>query len=131
MLTSCSPLAGGFLTGKVSLAAGSETLIGGRWEPGRLPFYIDAFDKPAIHAAVIGFGKQCDNRGVTSTEVSLRWIIHHSALGKGDTIVLGASSFDQLRGNVQACKKGPLDEVLLGAIEELAKAAGKDPPQWF
>jgi aflatoxin B1 aldehyde reductase len=126
-----SPLAGGFLTGKVSLATEAETLSGGRWDPGRLPFYVKAFDKPVIHAAMIAFCKKCDAAGVTPTEVGLRWIVHHSALGEGDAIILGASSFDQLRSNVLLCKKGRLDEQLLGACEELSKGVEKDPPEWF
>ena len=130
-LTFRSPLAGGFLTGKVSLNTEAEALSGGRWEPGRLPFYIEAFDKPVIHTAMVAFCKKCDVAGVTPTEVSLRWIVHHSALAEGDAILLGASSFDQLRANVQFCNKGPLDGHLLGAYEELSKGVEKDPPKWF
>ena len=131
MLIFRSPLAGGFLTGKVSLATEAETFSEGRWNPGRLPFYVKAFDKPVIHNAMIAFCKKCDAAGVTPTEVSLRWIVHHSALGEGDAIILGASSFDQLRGNVHFCKKGRLDKQLLRACEELSKDVEKDPPEWF
>lgn len=80
---------------------------------------------------MIAFCKKCDAAGVTPTEVSLRWIVHHSALGEGDAIILGASSFNQLRSNIQFCKKGPLDERLLEAYEELSKGVEKDPPEWF
>jgi len=131
MLNFRSPLAGGFLTGKVSLATEAETLSGGRWDPGRFPFYVKAFDKPVIHTAMIAFCKKCDAAGVTPTEVSLRWIVHHSASGEGDAIILGASRFDQLRGSVEFCKKGGLDERLLGAYEELWKGVEKEPLEWF
>lgn len=80
---------------------------------------------------MIAFCKKCDAAGVTPTEVSLRWIVHHSALGEGDAIILGASSVNQLRGNVQFCKQGPLDKRLLEAYEELSQGVEKDPPEWF
>lgn len=118
-LTLSSPLAGGFLTGKVSLATEAATLSGGRWDPGRFPIYPDTFDKPAIHNAMIEFCKKCETAGSTPTEVSLRWIMHHSALGEGDAIILGATKVDQLRSNVGLCKKGRLSDDMVEACEEL------------
>ncbi|KAE8446463.1 hypothetical protein EG329_011926 [Mollisiaceae sp. DMI_Dod_QoI] len=113
------PLAGGFLTGKVSLATEAASLSGGRWDPGRFPLYPKTYDKPAIHNAMIEFCKKCEAAGLTPTEVSLRWIMHHSVLGEGDGIILGASKVDQLRGNVEFCRKGPLDGEMVKACEEL------------
>lgn len=80
---------------------------------------------------MIVFCKKCDAAGATPTEVSLRWIVHHSALGEGDAIILGASRLDQLRSNVEFYKKGRLDDRLLEAYEELWKGVEKDPPEWF
>lgn len=115
-----SPLAGGFLTGKVSLAADPEKdLKGSRWLPGRHPIYSKTFDKPSVNAAMQRFVKACEKKGITSTEASLRWIMHHSVLGEGDGIILGASRVDQLKGNIEMCGKGPLDEELLKLVDEL------------
>jgi len=129
MFTGHSPLAGGFLTGKVSLKSPETDLSGGRWVPGGHPAYPATFDKPSVHAAVRKFCKVCDDKGMSSTEASLRWIMHHSVLGEGDGIILGASRIDQLKGNVELCKKGPLDEELVKAVEELGEAV-KDDTDW-
>lgn len=129
-MTFCSPLAGGFLTGKVSLAADlAKDLPGGRWAPGGHPAYPRTFDKPPVHAAMRKFCKACEERGSNSTEASLRWIMHHSVLRAGDGIILGASSVDQLKGNIEMCKKGTLDQDLLKLVEELWDAV-KDETNW-
>jgi aflatoxin B1 aldehyde reductase len=130
MLMFHSPLAGGFLTSKVSLAANPEKeLKGGRWVPGGHPHYPKTFDKPSVHNAMRKFVKVYEEKGITSTEASLRWIMHHSVLGEGDGIILGASSVDQLKGNVEMCGKGPLDEDLLKLVDELWDTV-KDETRW-
>ncbi|KUJ08208.1 putative aldo/keto reductase [Mollisia scopiformis] len=125
------PLAGGFLTGKVSLATEAATLSGGRWAPGLFPAYPETFDKPAIHNAMIEFCKKCEAAGMTPTEVSLRWIMNHSELRDGDAIILGATKVDQLRSNVELCRKGPLDAETLEACEELWRKVKGDMPDLF
>jgi aflatoxin B1 aldehyde reductase len=55
--------------------------------------------------------------------------VHHSVLGEGDGIILGSSRLDQLRGNVEMCGKGPLDEELLELVEELWETV-KDETYW-
>jgi aflatoxin B1 aldehyde reductase len=129
ILTCLSPLAGGFLTRKVSLATPETDLSGGRWVAGGHPAYPDTFDKPSVHAAMRKFCKICAEKRMSSTEASLRWIMHHSVLGEGDGIILGASRVDQLRGNVQFCRKGPLDEELVKAVEEMWETV-KDDTYW-
>lgn len=56
---------------------------------------------------------------MTPTEVSLRWIMNHSFLQEGDGIIFGATKVEQLRGNVELCKKGPLNAEMVGACDEL------------
>jgi aflatoxin B1 aldehyde reductase len=75
------------------------------------------------------FCKACGERGMNSTEASLRWITFHSVLGEGDGIILGASSVNQLKGNVEMCKKGKLDENLLKLVKELRDTV-KDETNW-
>lgn len=62
-------------------------------------------------------------QGLSMANVSLRWLIHHSLLAKGDGIILGVSKPAQLAGNLQAFKEGPLDAKLLAACEEAWEAA--------
>ncbi|KAH7311092.1 putative aldo/keto reductase [Rhexocercosporidium sp. MPI-PUGE-AT-0058] len=115
------PLAGGFLTGKVSLASPNkeEILKGGRFQPGNFPIYKETFDKEDVHKVMRWFMKKCEEKGLTATEVSLRWIMWHGVLGEGDAVILGATREEQLKGNVEFCRKGRLDEDLVAACEEL------------
>lgn len=71
----------------------------------------------------------CEETGTNSTEVSLRWIMHHSVLGEGDGIILGASRIDHLKGNVEMCRKGPLNGEMVQAVEELWETV-KDETYW-
>ncbi|KAH8816132.1 putative aldo/keto reductase [Xylogone sp. PMI_703] len=113
------PLAGGFLTGKVSIPDPKTDLSKGRWGEGNFPAYPKTYDKPAIHSAFRTFYEVCQNHGITSTEASLRWLIHHSALKEGDALILGATRVDQLKKNVEVCQNGPLPEAVLDAAEKM------------
>lgn len=68
------------------------------------------------------FFKLCDEAGISSTEASFRWLVHHSGLGDGDVLILGATRVDQLAGNVELCKKGRLEEGLVKAVDGLWEA---------
>ncbi|KAK0105021.1 hypothetical protein ONS95_004610 [Cadophora gregata] len=133
------PLAGGFLTGKVSLPpppnaekTKEEILKGGRFEQGNLQIYKDTFDKEALHELMRKFVKRCEEKGVSATEVSLRWVMWHGVLGEGDGVILGATKEDQLRGNVESCRKGRLDDEVVEACEELwREGKGLVNAEWF
>ena len=113
------PLAGGFLTGKVSSPKPDVDLSRTRWGEGNFPVYPATYLKPVVHDAVKTLVKVCEEHGMTITEASLRWIVNHSVLGEGDGIILGATRIDQLRGNVEACRKGRLPDAVLMAVEEM------------
>jgi aflatoxin B1 aldehyde reductase len=68
------------------------------------------------------FFKLCEETGISSTEASFRWLVHHSGLSDGDVLILGATRVDQLAGNIELCKKGPLEEELVKAVDELWEA---------
>jgi aflatoxin B1 aldehyde reductase len=44
----------------------------------------------------------CDRRGMAMKEATLRWFMHHSALGKEDGVILGASSAGAGGGELQS-----------------------------
>lgn len=60
--------------------------------------------------------------GLTSVEVALRWVAHHSALGDGDAIILGASKTSQIQETVSMIRKGGLSPQLVGMAEEIWEA---------
>ena len=68
------------------------------------------------------FDVQAKSRNLTSVEVAIRWIAHHSALKDEDGIILGASKVEQIRETVSMIKKGPLPEEVLKTAEDLWSA---------
>jgi aflatoxin B1 aldehyde reductase len=77
------------------------------------------YDRPEVHTVMNEFMQICERNGMTSTEASLRWIMHHSALSEGDGVILGATRIDQLESSVNICKNGALPEEVLRAVEDL------------
>ncbi|KAK4206077.1 NADP-dependent oxidoreductase domain-containing protein [Rhypophila decipiens] len=119
-----SPLAGGFLTGKVTAAidSGDESALHRtRWRgESTMDAYAQGFDKPALHDGIRKLKKVCEaNGGISLTEVSMRWLMHHSVLGEGDGIIFGAKTLAQVEANVAEARNGPLEGEVLAAINGL------------
>lgn len=77
--------------------------------------------------------KACDLEQISVKEATLRWLMHHSALGENDGVILGAASREQMEENVVVCERGPLPESIVMAFEEMWRgwvAAGKALPAW-
>jgi aflatoxin B1 aldehyde reductase len=60
--------------------------------------------------------KACSEEGLTLKEATLRWLMHHSILGKDDGVILGASSAEQMQENIAACEGGPLPESVVNVF---------------
>jgi aflatoxin B1 aldehyde reductase len=69
----------------------------------------------AIHEKL---SESCKEVGLSLKEATLRWIMHHSILGKDDGVILGASSTEQMEQNINACEGGQLPESVVDAFEE-------------
>ena len=76
------------------------------------------FAAPEIHEAMKTFQTALRKHGLSSTEVSLRRLYHHSELRDGDGIIIGASRDGQLEDNLGAFEKGPLESDVLSAINQ-------------
>ncbi|ROW13231.1 hypothetical protein VPNG_04868 [Cytospora leucostoma] len=110
-------LAAGFLTGKLVNNEHSETRAGDRNPLGKA---IQArFSSESLHAAVKRFDSAVKAQGLTPVEVAIRWVTHHSVLGDGDAIILGASKISQIKETVELIHKGPLPQYLVTITEEL------------
>ena len=56
----------------------------------------------------------------------------HGVLGEGDGVILGATKAEQLRGNVEFCRMGKLDDELVEACEALwREGKGLLGNEWF
>jgi len=122
-----SPLAGGFLTGKVTLAKQSQspdavdkTLDRTRWHgKAAHPLYTTTFDTPVMHQAILDAKAVCDAASppISLHDAAMRWLMHHSALGDDDAVIVGAKRVDQLEGNVAGARGGRLEGEVLKAID--------------
>lgn len=59
---------------------------------------------------------------LTLVETAFRWMIHHSLLEFGDEgsdgVLLGVSSLEQLRTNLEDIRKGALPEEVVAVLDE-------------
>lgn len=122
-----SPLAGSFLTGKVTFATNAESELHRTQFHGDSTFkpYANTYDRQQMHDAVRALKSVCDEEGVTLSEASLRWLVWHSKLGEGDAVILGATKEGQLESSVKDAGKGPLGDRVREAVEGMLKIKGK------
>ncbi|KAF4810866.1 Aflatoxin B1 aldehyde reductase member 3 [Colletotrichum tropicale] len=110
-------IAAGFLSGSLTSGSTEGTRFSG---DGRIAKYMSAlWDKESLHNAQRKLNAAIKDVGITSVEAALRWAYHHSALGQGDGIILGASKESQIESNIKAIGNGPLPETVVAAIEAL------------
>ena len=56
---------------------------------------------------------------VSLVEASMRWVMHHSMLGKDDGVILGASTIKHFNDNLSALKnKEPLNDEVVNAFNK-------------
>ena len=109
-----SPLAGGFLLGNFT-AAGVQS--GSRFTVDT-PF-MTWYNKPSMHEAVDRLKTISQSSGIGMDELSLRWLVYHSALTDQDAIILGASKAYQITRNAAQITRGPLSDMVVKQLDEL------------
>jgi aflatoxin B1 aldehyde reductase len=100
-----SPLASGLLT------------VGDRKEGNALLDRLYGNEK--IRRAVDQFKKRLEGSGVEATEAALRWVVFHSALRDGDAVIIGASRKEQVVSSMEIIRRGPLDNEVVEAVEQV------------
>ena len=134
-----NPLAGGLLSGKHQYKQLEENAIekGGRFSGDkkwavayRKRFWqkskFDAIDK--IRKVI----QEVYGDKVSMVEVSLRWMMRHSLLGKDDGVIMGPSTVKYYYDNLKAmdCDQD-LDEKVIEAIDEAWYMTKADCPVYF
>ncbi|KAJ6150680.1 Aldo/keto reductase [Penicillium chermesinum] len=119
-----SPLAGGFATGKLTLAQGAEQLVGTRFEQSESNvmggLYRMWYDKPVFHDAVRKLSAAVAETDVPSlAQASLRWLLFHAGLASTDAVAIGPTKIAQLEGYLEARETGPLPAELVAQIEQV------------
>ncbi|KAI1213725.1 Aldo/keto reductase [Annulohypoxylon truncatum] len=128
-----SPLAGGMLTGKVTLSKNNpDALRGTRFEVSKDNLMGMAgrhwYDKPAFHDAIRKLDSLCKAHGVDMIDASMRWILNHSILDgeQGDCVIVGPRSQNQLDTYASAIHGGPLPPNLVEGMNDLWDGVADD-----
>lgn len=114
------PLAAGFLTGRFV----NDEAAGTRFDPdGPLGHVMrKMFSGDRLVDGMRRFDAAVRERGFSSPEVAIRWLMHHSALTGEDSVILGASRIEQIHETVGFTQKGPLPDDVVAMAEELWKS---------
>jgi aflatoxin B1 aldehyde reductase len=122
-----NPLAAGLLAGKHT-SNKADTPDQGEVLKGRFqnnPNYLPRFYTQANFDAIALIRKACEAHEMSMIEATYRWMLCHSSLeaDKGDGLLLGASSLEQLDQNLAACAAAQeaeqgLPDDILQAFEE-------------
>lgn len=128
-----SPSAAGMFSGKVN--AESIHQPGTRWDKdtGMGKMYGEMYLKDQLLSAANRVHEVASKQGISGHAAALRWLLWHAKLDgqSGDAIILGASSLEQLKQNLDICEQGPLSKDLVKVIEEVWPSAREfAPPAW-
>lgn len=107
-----NPLAGGLLTGKQALQSGPSK--GSRFDGNKQ--YLNRYWKPQTFDAVSQLNEASSAAGRSLLETSFRWLLDQQIVS---SVLVGASSLQQLKANLTACEAAPLSEELNTACDEV------------
>ncbi len=118
-----NPLAGGMLSGKHTTfdAAPPE----GRFSNNKS--YLPRYWKQSYFDVIKQWVQVCEQHGISPPGAAIRWLRHHSDLTATDTenggkqdhgVVLGASSINHLKQNLEAFNEGPLPDDIVNALDQ-------------
>ncbi|XP_003506936.2 aflatoxin B1 aldehyde reductase member 2 isoform X1 [Cricetulus griseus] len=133
-----NPLAGGLLTGKYKYEDkdGKQPVgrfFGNSWAE----TYRNRFWKEHHFEAIALVEKALQTTYGSSapsmTSAALRWMYHHSQLqgNRGDAVILGMSSLEQLEQNLAATEEGPLEPAVVDAFNQAWNLVAHECPNYF
>jgi len=123
-----SPIAGGFLAKtrqQIEEGAGrfnNNSPVGQMYTSMyNKPSYLDALDKWVDIAA---------DAGISKAELAYRWVTYHSALdgNKGDGIIFGARSVEQVKETIGYIRAGPLKDEHVKRVDDIWTDIKDDAP---
>lgn len=117
-----NPLAGVLFSGKIKT---SDIPAEGRYSntaSAEGQNYRDRYFRDATFDALRLVEPVAQKYDLTLLEVAFRWHTHHSALrmlnGGRDEVMIGVSSFEQLKSNLKDLEKGPLPDEVVQVLDE-------------
>ena len=95
--------------------------------------YKDTYLKPALLSAANKVAEAARNADSDGHAVALRWVVYHSILdgAKGDAVILGASSEEQLKANLDAIDDGPLDQKMVDLVDKVFESVTGEAAEYF
>ena len=112
-----NPLGGGLLTGKHKF---DEAPTGGRFEGSVLAeMYKQRYWNDQLFAAIGQLATVADDAGIPLAELSFRWLLSKPVTS---SILLGGSKTEQLKSNIAAVARGPLEPAIVDACDEIGAA---------
>ena len=125
-----SPLAGGFLTGKLTANTSPSELVGTRFEVSDSNPFGRAgrnwYDKPSMYRVIEKLGEIATSEKVPMEELAVRWLLYHSVLQKEDGVIFGASSPQQAEKTMQTIKRGPVSMEAAKQLSEVWEICKED-----
>lgn len=88
--------------------------------------YSNLYARPELEDVFQRVSVAGHKHGISGHAAALRWTSFHSILDQklGDAIILGASTVDQLKKNLDILEEGPLPQEVADAIEGLYSYVG-------
>ena len=122
-----NPLAGGLLTDKYA----DKAIKDGRFT--NRPYYQKRYWHDSYFQAIDTIKSVCERFEVNIAEATYRWLVYHSMLNseRGDGIIIGASSSEQLMRNISYVSKQSLPDEIAQAIEDAWTVSKADAPEYF
>lgn len=122
-----NPLAGGLMTDKYN----DKKIKEGRFI--NRPNYKERYWHHSYFDAIDEIKAACNKYEINITEATYRWLAYHSMLdsNRGDGIIIGASSVEQLEQNISYVNKGKLPEDIVNVIEDAWNVSKVDAPEYF
>ncbi|KAK0629490.1 NADP-dependent oxidoreductase domain-containing protein [Bombardia bombarda] len=129
-----NPLAGGLFSGKIKSKdmVPTEGRFSDAAHSGKM--YRDRYYKDSTFRALQLVEDAAAKHGLTTIEIALRWVVHHSQLkvtDGNDGIIIGVSSITQLDQNLTDLEKGPLPEGVVKALDEAWAVSKADTPVYW
>jgi aflatoxin B1 aldehyde reductase len=97
----------------------SISIQGGSTRPGgpQQQAWKGHYAHPELQEAIKTVVNVGDKHGISAQDLALRWLAYHSELGQGDSIVLGASTVQELEDKIGSVSRGPLPRDLVCLLD--------------
>ncbi|TRY91805.1 hypothetical protein DNTS_012062 [Danionella cerebrum] len=133
-----NPLAGGLLTGKYHYEDKDGTQPAGRFFGNNWAgAYRDRYWKESHFRGIDGVQKALEaaygSEKPSLTSAAIRWMYHHSQLrgDRGDGVIIGMSSAEQLCENLTAAEEAPLKQEVVEAFKQAWDLVAHECPNYF